>query len=157
MAIMKYKESLENFLSVLTSSSFIKNAIYNDAQRIVFINYYDSYEEYKRDNENTPHSKLVYSDYFSGGAKIEKILIEETARILRQFPFVNIVSVTLNFEGEHFNVNVEREKLNSLIGFKIEETSSEDGSWQEKFLKVYSGGFRNEKRKMLLDKFRVFE
>jgi hypothetical protein len=154
---MKYKENLENFLSVLTSSSFIKNSIYNDAQRIVFINYYKSYEDYKKDNENSPHSKQVYNNYFSSGAKIEKILIEETARILREFPFVNTVSVTLNFEGEDYNVNVEREKLNSLIGFNIEDTSNEDGSWQEKFQKVYGGGLRNEKRKMLLEQFRVFQ
>ncbi|BCB03499.1 hypothetical protein [Bacillus sp. KH172YL63] len=154
---MSYKENLENFLSVLTSSSFIKNAIYNDAQRIVFINYYESYEDYKRENENSPHSEHVYADYFKSGAKIEKILIEETARILRQFPFVNTVSVTLDFEGENYNVNVEREKLNSLIGFNIEETSNDDGSWQEKFQRIYGGGLRNDKRKMLLDHFRVFE
>lgn len=154
---MSYKESLEKFLSVLTSSSFIKSAIYNDAQRIVFINYYESYEEYKHYNENTPHSKEKYLEYFKAGAKIEKILVEETARILRQFPFVNTVSVILEFENEKYNVNVDREKLNNLIGFKIEDTSPEDGSWQENFQTVYGAGIKNENRKRLLEEFRVWE
>ncbi|PMC36388.1 hypothetical protein CJ195_16505 [Bacillus sp. UMB0899] len=99
----------------------------------------------------------MYDRYFGTGSKIEKLLIEDTARILMEFPYISTVSVTLDFNETKYDVNVGREALNSLTGLRIEDLSVNDGTWQNKFVNVYTAGVNNEQRKKLLKYFLITE
>lgn len=126
-----------------------------EEQRILFITFYNSFESYKEENPTSLISRENYESYFSTGSKIEKLLVEDTARILMVFTNIEIVSVVLEVNGEQFDVNVNREVLNSLTNFKIEDLSADNGTWQESFVRVYTSGIKNAKRKKLLEHFKV--
>lgn len=150
---MKDKSTLEEYLSVFTSKSFIKSAIYDETNQNLFLNYYNSYEEYKNSDVNFIHPEERYEYYFGTGSKIEKIIALESPRLLREFPFLKSISVSLTFKGELYSATIYRDKLNELIGFNIEDTSVEDGTWKDKFVDVYGYGKKNEKRKELFEQF----
>jgi hypothetical protein len=109
---MGYRDSVEEFLTVMTSKEFVKSAIYDEAQKTLFINYYNSFEEYKENNTDTTHEESTYFNYFGTEDKIEKIVVLESARILRDFSHIDVVSMNLCFAEIIYDVNVRREKLN---------------------------------------------
>jgi hypothetical protein len=151
---MSYKETIESFLKVIDGKTFVKSATYNQEQLILFLTFYNSYSEYLSYNKESLVTETDYNSYFDTGSKIEKLLIGEPAKILMQFPKLNSVSVVLNFKGENFDVDVDRVALNNSIGFKIEDTSFEDGTFHGKFYNVFVSGVRNDKRSILVEKFR---
>lgn len=149
---MIYENNLEKYLTIITGRTFVKNIAYLENQETLFIAFYSSYKEFKTDNLNRKTSEDAYNQYFTE-SHIEKILIENSARILMVFPEIKLVSTTLEFKGISYDVNIEREQLNSLTGLQIEELSADDGTWQSKFVNVYTSGVKNNNRKQLLNYF----
>lgn len=152
---MGYRDTVEEFLENMTGRTFVKNAIYDDSNKTLFINFFNSYEEYLNLNPETPHDKDTYLNYFGSGKQIEKLIVLEPARILRDFEYVEYVSISLNFEGKQYDANVSRKDLNNLIGFDIRELSPDDSSWKTKFSDVYGYGLKNPKRKELFEHFTI--
>lgn len=149
---MLYENEIEKYVLVVMGKSFIKSISHLENQATLFVNFYSSFEEYKKENPNTLFSIEDYQNYFTE-SKIEKLLVEDTARLLMALKDIEIVSVVLEFSGTSYNVNISREDFNSHIGIRLEELSPEDGSWQTEFVSVYTGGIKNERRKKLLEHF----
>ncbi|MEC2335219.1 MULTISPECIES: hypothetical protein [Bacillus subtilis group] len=139
---MSQQENLESYLKVITGKNFIKSAIYLDAQRMLFITYYSSYEEAKSYEEEI--SEENYNNYFSQG-KIEKLIVVESARLLREYPFVESISIDLTVDGSKYDSLVTREKFNSMTGCEIENLSLSDGSWKE-FERKYGANKQNRNK-----------
>ncbi|KDE21695.1 MULTISPECIES: hypothetical protein [Bacillus] len=146
---MNYQEDLQKYLEVITGKNFIESAAYIEAQKMLIITYYKSFEEAVAFDQNL--SKTSYLNYFTQ-SKIEKLIVEESARLLRKYPFVEIIAIDLSFNGENYNAQVTREKFNSLTGTEIETLSLENGSWQE-FQKKFSSGVKNANRNALFKEF----
>ncbi|MBU8732548.1 hypothetical protein KM915_21090 [Cytobacillus oceanisediminis] len=150
---MGYRDNIEDFLNVMTSKTFIKNAIVDKGTKTLFIYYYSSFEEYI---ELNPFSKVVkeqYIDYFGTGDKIEKIVVLEPARILRDFKDIEKVCINLNYQGVFYEAEVDRDKLNDLIGFNISDLSPDNDSWRVRFSDVYGYGIENNQRRILFNHF----
>jgi hypothetical protein len=94
-------------------------------QRLV--EYFGSYDEYKQAN---PDSKLMaadYTGYFETGDAVQKILVSENVRLLRQFPDLAATLMVLPFDGKTYTINLERQAVNDYLGFKVEELNTADG------------------------------
>ncbi|PFX45903.1 hypothetical protein COL32_09745 [Bacillus pseudomycoides] len=119
------------------------------------ITFHDSFASYKSAKPDSNVTEELYKQYFSTGDAIEKMFVSEPARLLRQFPDLNVVKMTLPFEGKTYNINLDRKSLNSHLGFKIEDLKVEDKSWVKKFNDPYV--YDKTKRKAFFTKFVVVQ
>lgn len=115
------------------------------------ITFHDSFASYKSAKPDSNVTEELYKQYFSTGDAIEKMFVSEPARLLRQFPDLNTVKMTLPFDGKTYNTSLERNSLNTYLGFKIEDLKVEDQSWNKKFNNPYV--YDKAKRKALFEKF----
>ncbi|WP_182103197.1 hypothetical protein [Niallia taxi] len=150
---MNYRENIEDFLDVMTGKKFVKNAIFDENKRTLFINFFNSYEEYKEHEEKHLVDENQYNSYIGTFNKIQKLVVLESARILRDFNEIENVSMSLHFEGKSYDANVNRDELNRLIGYDIRELSPLNDSWRDKFSDIYGYGKENDKRSELFNQF----
>ncbi|MGN7403293.1 hypothetical protein ACTHO0_25925 [Cytobacillus praedii] len=110
-----------------------------------------SFDEYKADNPDINLTVSDYTGYFETGEAIEKIMIVENVRLLRQFPTLDEAKMTLPYDNKTYSIEINRESVNEYLGFRVEELKTEDDSWNTKFLDPI--GYDNSKRKAFFDKF----
>ncbi|WP_264447887.1 hypothetical protein [Bacillus cereus] len=148
----KAEEKQKEFASYaqnIRGGNFIKDMkLNNNEAEIVF---HDSYQSYKSAKPDSNVTEELYKQYFSTGDDIEKMFVSEPARLLRQFPDLNTVKMTLPFDGKTYNTSLDRNSLNSYLGFKIEDLKVEDKSWVKKFNDPYV--YDKTKRKAFFKKF----
>ncbi|MGR5963098.1 hypothetical protein ACT7DN_30030 [Bacillus paranthracis] len=89
------------------------------------ITFHDSFASYKSAKPDSNVTEEQYKQYFSTGNAIEKMFVSEPARLLRQFPDLNTVKMTLPFDGKTYSTNLDRDSLNTYLGFKIEDLKVE--------------------------------
>ncbi|MBX8946819.1 hypothetical protein [Lysinibacillus sp. K60] len=148
---MSYRLNIESFLNVITGKTFIKSCVLSEEQKTLFIHFYNSYLEYQFDNPDTKITEDIYLDYFGTFNKIEKWIVLEPARILRDFKESNCIEITLPFEEKVYHATVERNELNKFLGFDITLLDPIDKTWNEKFSDVYGYGLKNAKRTALFN------
>jgi len=154
MLEMGYRDTIEEFLEVMTGKAFVKSAIYDNISKTLLLSFYETYEDYVSDKEDQRViDKKQYGNYFGTFNKIEKLVVLESARLLRDFININTVSMSLTFEGVHYDANVDRRTLNNLIGYDIRKLKPQDGTWKTEFSDVYGYGINNEKRSFLFNNF----
>lgn len=128
--------ALEDYIDLLVGGKFIKSRrISNNS---VELTYFNTYGEFVLQRPKTNISEEMFDNYFETGNKIEKILITEPIRLLRQFHHLDRVGISLR--GNRFIA--DRKKLNEALKIKIEELSTEDGSWVE-FVNSFTYNPRN--------------
>ncbi|PFW92242.1 amiloride-sensitive sodium channel family protein [Bacillus pseudomycoides] len=150
------EEKLKEFVSYaqnIRGGDFIKDMKLNNKE--AEITFHDSFASYKSAKPDSNVTEELYKQYFSTGDAIEKMFVSEPARLLRQFPDLNVVKMTLPFEGKTYNINLDRKSLNSHLGFKIEDLKVEDKSWVKKFNDPYV--YDKTKRKAFFTKFVVVQ
>ncbi|PEI78325.1 hypothetical protein [Bacillus wiedmannii] len=148
----KAEEKQKEFVSYaknIRGGNFIKDMkLNNNEAEIIF---HDSFASYKSANPTSSNTEDQYKQYFSTGDAIEKMFVSEPARLLRQFPDLNTVKMNLPFNGKTYSTSLDRNSLNSYLGFKIEDLKVEDQSWNKKFNNTYV--YDKAKRKALFGKF----
>ncbi|PGE09525.1 hypothetical protein COM64_30100 [Bacillus toyonensis] len=152
----KAEEKQKEFTSYaqnIRGGNFIKDMKLNNKE--AEITFHDSFASYKSAKSDSNVTEELYKQYFSTGDAIEKMFVSEPARLLRQFPDLNAVKMTLPFEGKTYNINLDRKSLNSHLGFKIEDLKVEDKSWVKKFNDPYV--YNKAKRKAFFTKFVVVQ
>ncbi|MFF2340394.1 hypothetical protein [Bacillus mycoides] len=152
----KAEEKQKEFTSYaqnIRGGNFIKDMKLNNKE--AEITFHDSFASYKSAKADSNVTEELYKQYFSTGDAIEKMFVSEPARLLRQFPDLNAVKMTLPFEGKIYNINLDRKSLNSHLGFKIEDLKVEDKSWVKKFNDPYV--YNKAKRKEFFTKFVVVQ
>ncbi|OBZ10877.1 hypothetical protein [Bacillus sp. FJAT-26390] len=142
---------LERYIENLTGRTFIKSVALEEEKVSIF--FYKSYEEFLIHNKDSKITKVDYSEYFTQNT-IEKILVGEPVRILREFSFVDVVSIIIpDMESPFslYSIDINRKELNEYLEFKIEETSVYDGTWRSKFSDIYIHS--KEHRRNFMSKF----
>ncbi|MEW4325597.1 hypothetical protein Q0N12_02865 [Rossellomorea marisflavi] len=94
----------------------------------LLLNYFNSFSEFQTTNPDSPISKETYEDYVNTGNNVDKLIVQEGARILRTFTHVENVSFNIEWNGIHHSTEVNRADHNEFLGFRIEHTSNEDNS-----------------------------
>ncbi|MFF5994303.1 hypothetical protein AAGS61_06050 [Lysinibacillus sp. KU-BSD001] len=143
------ENELKDYASNITGSTFIKSISLADNYSV--IEFYNNFEEYKNDNPDSLLKEDDYKGYFETGDAIEKILVIENVRLLRQFPALTGAKMTLPFEGKTYSIDMDRASVNDYLGFKVEDLKTEDDSWNSKFVDPI--GYDNKKRKAFIEKF----
>ncbi|MEB9439077.1 hypothetical protein P4I98_12530 [Bacillus cereus] len=134
----KAEEKQKEFTSYaqnIRGGNFIKDMKLNNKE--AEITFHDSFASYKSAKSDSNVTEELYKQYFSTGDAIEKMFVSEPARLLRQFPDLNTVKITLPFNGKTYSTNLDRDSLNTYLGFKIEDLKVEDQSWGKKFNDQY--------------------
>lgn len=139
--------TFKQYASNITGRTFIKNIFIKDNKGS--IDFYGTYSDYKKGNPSSLIKKEEYEDYFST-KEIQKILVGESARLLRQFPDLNAISIVLPFDGRTYSINLDRSSLNNFLGYKIESLSTEDRSWNDQFSDPYIYDKSNRDRKSVV-------
>ncbi|MBJ8070575.1 hypothetical protein [Bacillus cereus] len=148
----KAEEKQKEFASYaqnIRGGNFIKDMKLNNKE--AEITFHDSFASYKSAKPDSNVTEELYKQYFSTGDAIEKMFVSEPARLLRQFPDLNTVKMTLPFDGKTYSTSLDRNSLNSYLGFKIEDLKVEDKSWVKKFNDPYV--YDKTKRKAFFKKF----
>ncbi|ARZ63906.1 MULTISPECIES: hypothetical protein [Bacillus] len=148
----KTEEKQKEFISYAQNirvGNFIKDVKLNNKE--AEITFYDSFTSYKSTKPDSNVTEEQYKQYFSTGDAIEKMFVSEPARLLRQFPDLNTVKMTLPFDGKTYTTSLDRNSLNTYLGFKIEDLKVEDKSWVKKFNDPYV--YDKTKRKAFFNKF----
>ncbi|PGZ69630.1 hypothetical protein [Bacillus sp. AFS029637] len=148
----KAEEKQKEFISYaqnIRGGNFIKDMKLNNKE--AEITFHDSFASYKSAKPDSNVTEEQYKQYFSTGDAIEKMFVSEPARLLRQFPDLNTVKMTLPFDGKTYNTSLDRNSLNTYLGFKIEDLKVEDQSWNKKFNNPYVSD--KAQRKALFEKF----
>ncbi|MFF1992822.1 hypothetical protein ACFVWC_16400 [Bacillus mycoides] len=143
------QEAFASYANNIKGGTFIKDLKLNNTEAEV--TFYDSFATYKAANADSTTTEEQYKQYFLTGGAIEKIFVSEPARLLRQFPGLNAIKMTLPFEGKTYSMNLDRDSLNTYIGLKIEDLKTEDQSWQKKFNNPYV--YNKAKRAEFFKKF----
>lgn len=68
-----------------------------------------------------------------------------------EIPCLTTTSMTLLHAGKTYTINLDRKEANQYLGFKVEELSASDGSWNKKFSDSYI--YDDAKRQQFFDKF----
>ncbi|WP_310877102.1 excalibur calcium-binding domain-containing protein [Priestia megaterium] len=129
----------------LTGGTFITTTELKDGNKAI-VKYADSFAAYKKENPNSKVTEDSYKNYFGTGEAIQKIMVGEPARLLKQFEGLESVSLTLPFEGKVYTTDITREELNKYLGFKIESLGEDSAKWRSKFSDgyIYNEGKRQE-------------
>lgn len=135
---------MNEYVSKLAGAAFHKTVslVGNDH---LLITYYTSYEQFIKDQEESQITEEMYKQYYSD-SKEDKILVGEPARLLREFPELN--RVTLETPNKH--VHIGRTALKKYIGFDITELIPKSTDWIE-FVNKYI--YNEEERNKYLDHF----
>ncbi|MBY0597352.1 hypothetical protein [Bacillus bingmayongensis] len=139
------------YIKNIQGSPFIKEVCISEDSKNVRIQYVSSFEEYVALNEKTGNDAKTYEDYFETGDKINKILTQESARLLRQFSFLDNVSISIPYKGLVYEIELNRDKLNAYLGYKIEDLSVQDRTWHLEFLQRHA--YPKEGRARLVNEF----
>ncbi|WP_311082648.1 hypothetical protein [Paenibacillus polymyxa] len=140
--------AFKQYASNIKGSTFVESMSVKDNKGS--IDFYGTYSEYKKGNPSSLIKKEEYEDYFST-KDIQKILVGESARLLRQFPDLNAISIVLPFDGKTYSIDLDRSSLNNFLGYKIESLSTEDRTWNDKFSDPYI--YDNSNRQRFFDTF----
>ncbi|WP_253948290.1 hypothetical protein [Priestia megaterium] len=134
----------------LTGGTFITTTELQDGNKAI-VKYADSFAAYKAENPNSSVTEDDYKMYFESGDAIQKIMVGEPSRLLKQFEGLESVSLTLPFEGKIYSTEITREELNSYLGFKIESLGEDSEAWRTKFSDEYI--YNETKRQEMFNKF----
>ncbi|PFC04485.1 hypothetical protein CN988_07530 [Bacillus thuringiensis] len=147
------EDAFVSYAQNIKGNAFIKDMKLNAKE--AEITFHDSFSAFKSAKPDSNVTEEQYKQYFSTGDAIEKMLVSEPARLLRQFPDLNAVKMTVPFEGKTYSINLDRKSLNTYLGFKIEDLKVEDKSWVKKFNDPYV--YDKTKRKAFFKKFIVVQ
>jgi hypothetical protein len=132
---------------------FVKSAeITGNEARITY--YSDSeFEDYKKVNPNSVVTKEQMIGYWTSGDAINKNLMSEPVRLLREFPWLVKVSMTLTLQGKTYSVEMDRKTVSDYFGIDLEELNADRSFelWNKKFVDPFV--YTKEERQKFADKF----
>ncbi len=79
-----------------------------------------------------------YEEYFETGDKTNKILTQESIRLLCKFLFLDKFSIRISYKGLIHEIELIRNILNAYICYKIEDLSIQNRTWHQVFLERHA-------------------
>lgn len=137
------------YASNIKGAAFVKTISVTDNKG--YIEYFGSYDEFIKAKPESLLKKEDYNSYFDTGDAIEKILVGENVRLLRQFPDLTSTSMVLPYGGKTYSIDLDHIAVTDYLGFKVEDLKVDDGSWNKKFSDPYI--YNDANRKQFFDKF----
>lgn len=132
---------------------FVKSAeiIGNEAKVIYYSD--AEFEDYKKANPKSIVTKEQMIGYWNSGDAINKNLMSEPVRLLREFSWLTKVSMTLTLQGKTYTVEMDRATVSDYFGIDLEEINADRSFelWNQKFVDPFV--YTKEERSKFVNKF----
>lgn len=126
----------------LTGRTFIKKV--EVGKNNINIQFYNDYTAYKADNPASGVTKDDYTDYFATGDQINKLLMQESTRLFKEFPATQSVKMTLPFEGKTYIVDLTKDEVEQFYNVSFDDMKAND-TWNEEISNVFFNKTDREK------------
>ena len=137
-----------DYTANITGAPFLKEVIVGDKN--IDVQFHDTFESYKSAKPQSKVSKEDYIEYFSTGDQINKILMEESVRLLKQFTAADNVSITVPFEGKTYSVKLEKSVAETYFNVDFDTLNSDPEAWRSELSNKY---FNKKDRQAFVDEF----
>lgn len=124
-------DAFTEYIQQIDGSDFMETIELKDG--VANIEYYSSFEDYMEEHPNTSFNSSHYVDTV---IERDQILIGETVEMLRYFPEMKSIRIFLPNLMENYTVEVERNRLNELLGMDVSEPRG-DIQWRKEFTMPY--------------------
>ena len=142
-------DRFNSYVQNIRGASFISEAKVIDNNAIIN---YGNYEDYIKLKPNSKLTKQDYISYWSTGDAINKAMMEEPIRLLREFPWLSKIDVALPFEGKIYTIHTDRKTVENYFNVNLTEINKDKTNvqWREKIVSKY---FNNEERSRYVKQF----
>lgn len=144
--IDRYKQ----YATRLRGGSFLKSAeIEGNSGSIEIL---ASYEEFKKLEPASTIEEKQFNDYWNTGDAINKTLMEEPVRLLREFPELQKVDFTILSVGKTYTVELDRETAEQYFKVNLKDLHEDKSldKWREQISAKY---FTPEERAKYVEQF----
>nr|WP_206699345.1 hypothetical protein [Brevibacillus agri] len=143
--VSRFKEYVPN----LKGGPFITEAeIVNQSEAVIT---YADYATLKKVKPETKLKEADVKDYWASGDAINKVLMEEPIRLLREFPDLQKVKMELN-HGKKYSIEVDRTTVETYFNVNLAEIHEDKSNdkWRNEIVNKY---FTKEEREKYIEKF----
>ncbi|MBY0052274.1 hypothetical protein H7K32_11385 [Brevibacillus agri] len=111
------------------------------------------FEDYKKANPKSVVTKEEMLGYWTTGDAINKNLMSEPVRLLREFPKLEKVSMHLTLQGKTYSVEMTRQTVAEYFGIDLNELNADRSFelWNKKFVDPFV--YTKEERQKFANKF----
>lgn len=143
-------DRLNKYATQIRGGAFLKEVkvVENNATITLFGNYQD----FKSLNTNSTISEKDFNDYWNTGDAINKALMEEPVRVLREFLALKQVRLLIVSAGKEYSSEIDRKTAEDYFQVNLEELNKDKNLdlWREKIVKPY---FNDAEREKYINKF----
>ncbi|MEY9096929.1 hypothetical protein [Paenibacillus sp. RC84] len=139
------------YSSKLKGGTFIKTAdVKNGSQAQV--DYFANYQDFKKAKPDSNLKEEDFKGYFSTGDAVNKILMEESTRLFKEFPNLGSVNINIPFEGKTSSVELDKKSVEDFFGVKFAELNADKSNekWKEQ---ISNKHFTKQGREQFVQKF----
>lgn len=143
---LKEQEVLDYTINIIGKTFIKKVSVGTDS---ITIEFFKDFKEYKDENPASAITEAEYKDYFATGDQINKILMEESSRLFKQFPGAATVDMILPFEGKTYSVSLTKGEIEDFYNVDFSTLTSDD-EWRGRIANPF---FDDEDRQKFVNQF----
>jgi len=141
-------ERFKLYVKNIKGSPFLKTEeILSPYFNTAVINYYNNYEDYISMNPKSLITEQEYIDYWNTGDAINKALMYEPIRLLREFPKLDNVHMILSFQGKTYTTHIDRKTIEKYLNVNLDEIHKDatNEQWRKEIVDRYFNDDEREK------------
>lgn len=142
------QEAVLTYTANIRGRTFVKEVLVGDHN--INVEFYDTYENYISANPQSSVSEEDYTNYFSTGDEINKILMEESSRLLKQFTSADTINIAVPFDGKTYSVDLDKSVAETYFDVNFNALNSDPESWKSQLSSKY---FNKNERQKFVDEF----
>ncbi|MDR4997911.1 hypothetical protein [Brevibacillus parabrevis] len=141
--VNRFKEYAPN----LKGGPFITEAeIVNQNEAVIT---YADFATLKKAKPDTKLKETDFKDYWESGDGINKVLMEEPIRLLREFPALQKVTLTVNHDKK-YSISVDRATVEDYLKVNLAEIGTDKEKWRNEIVNKF---FTKAERAKYIEKF----
>ncbi|MET3828663.1 hypothetical protein ABIC86_000123 [Paenibacillus sp. DS2363] len=142
------KEAVLAYTANIRGRTFVKEVLVGDHN--INVVFHDTFENYKSANPQSGVSEEDYVQYFATGDEINKILMEESVRLLKQFIDADNIVITVPFEGKTHSVDLKKSVAETYFDVDFNTLNSDPEAWKSELSSKY---FNKNDRQKFVEEF----
>lgn len=142
------KQAVIDYTSNMSGRSFLQGVEVGEHE--INVKFHDDYKSYKAKNPKSAITEEDYVQYLGTGDEINKILMEESARLLKQFPSANTVQITIPFDGKINDVKLDRAAAEKYFSVDFDALNTDPDAWRSQLSDKY---FNDTERNKFVNEF----
>lgn len=147
------KQAVFDYTANMRGGTFLKKVLVGEHD--INVEYQPDFDSYKAENPQSMITEEEYIQYFSTDDQINKVMMEESARLLKEFPAANEIRISLPFEGNTYSVDLLENAAETFfdVDFDTLKASDPTGGNAEWRAQVSDKYFNDIDRQRFVDEF----